>query len=141
MVNEVHLLPVAASICLLVALVQAWLMTGVRYFDLAWVKRMFPNYRNLIRSHVDYLMMTSLIFSMYLVLNYLELVLPTVIYWLIFIGAIYNPFGFLIEAIKPDIVDGGGPMMKLGTVLAFMPLTIGLFWAGVEVVYLAAQKI
>lgn len=120
------LLPLAASICLFTAMIQAWLMTLIRYLKIESIRNLFPNYRDLVRSHVDYLMMASLIFAIYLVVVQLEIVLPAMVVWLLFVGSIYNPFGFLLQAIKPNIVEGGGVLAKAGAVLGFIPLTLGI---------------
>ncbi|ROR99007.1 hypothetical protein EDC56_3247 [Sinobacterium caligoides] len=141
MASNIYLLPLAASICLTIALIQAWFMTMVRYLKLEAVKKLFPGYRNLVRSHIDYLMMASLIFSLYLVIVNLGMILPSFILWLIFIGALYNPFGFLLQAIKPDIADGNDLMSKAAVVLGFLPLTIGLGWSAIAVMVLTGQKL
>jgi len=141
MESQMYLLPLAASICLLTALLQAWLMTMVRYFDAVFVKKLFPNYRDLVRSHIDYLMMTALVFSLYLVLINLEIQLPSFVLWLVFVGSLYNPFGFVLQAIKPDIVDGGGIVAKVGVVFGFLPLTIGLIWSAVEILLVSVDKL
>lgn len=92
------MLPLASSICLIIALVEAWFMTMVRYFKWSSIKRMFPGYRYLVLSHIDYLMMASLVYSIYLVLTEFSITLPQGVVWLIFIGALYNPFGFLFTS-------------------------------------------
>lgn len=141
MESNIYLLPLAAAVCLLTALVQAWLMTMVRYLKLDSVKKLFPGYKNLVRSHIDYLMMTSLIFSVYLVVINLAINLPDFILWSIFIGALYNPFGFFLQAIKPDIADGKGIVIKAGVVLGFLPLTIGLSWSAIEIMVLSYHEL
>lgn len=135
MPQDLTLLPLAASICLITALIQAWIMTANRYFDVPIIQKIFPNCRDLVRSHVDYLIMTAIIFSLYMVLVQLKIELPIAIIYLIFIGALYNPFGFILQAIKPGIVDNGGWFIKAGTVVGFMPLSIGLFWAAFTVLF------
>jgi len=55
------MLPLASSICLIIALVEAWFMTMVRYLKWNSIKRLFPGYRYLVLSHIDYLMMASLV--------------------------------------------------------------------------------
>lgn len=132
METNLYLMPLAASLCLLTALVQAWILTAYRYLKLKVIKRIFPNYRDLIRSHVDYLIMSSIIFAMFLIVERLQINLPGMILWLIFIGALYNPFGFILQAIKPDIAEGGF-FKKLGVSLGFLPTTIGLGYATVAV--------
>lgn len=131
--SPILLLPFVASLCLLMALVQAWLMTCVRYFNAKSIRRLFPNYRDLVRSHVDYLIMAGIVFGVYATLSQLTIDVPTTAYVLVAIGAFYNPFGFLLQAIKPDIVDGGGWLAKLGLVVGFMPLSIGLAWISVQI--------
>lgn len=139
--ETIKLLPLAASLCLLIALAQAWLMTMVRYLKLTSIKKLFPNYHALVKSHIDYLMMGTLVFSIYLTLAHLQISLPNFISWLIFIGALYNPLGFLLQAIKPDIAEGEGFIHKTSTVLGFMPLTIGLGWAAIAIIIMLTNKL
>jgi len=141
MENLILLLPLASAICLFVALIQAWLMTLERYFRVAFVRRIFPNYRDLVRSHVDYLMMSSLIFAVYLVTVHLSITLPEFIIWAIFIGALYNPFGFILQAIKPDIAESGGVVTKAGVVVGFLPLSIGLIWSSITLISTILERI
>lgn len=127
MTTDLYLLPIAASVCLIMALLEAWLLTAARYLKWRWVKKVFPNYRDLVRSHIDYLIMSAIIFVVFLVLLQLQISPPPWILWLTFIGAIYNPFGFILQAIKPDIV-GEDTLSKIGVVIGFLPLSIGLGW-------------
>ncbi|WP_075179813.1 hypothetical protein [Neptunomonas phycophila] len=125
------MLPLASSICLIIALVEAWFMTMVRYLKWNSIKRLFPGYRYLVLSHIDYLMMASLVYSVYLVLIEFNIALHQGVVWLIFIGALYNPFDFLLQAIKPDIADGESALSKIGVVIGFLPLTVGLGWTAI----------
>lgn len=139
--SEIYLLPLAASICLLVALVQAWIMTLVRYLKVTSIKKIFPSYRDLVRSHVDYIIMSALIFAVYLVILQLQIVLPSIVLWLIFIGALYNPFGFILQAIKPNIVEAGGLVTKVGVVVGFTPLSVGLIWTAIEIISVVTARL
>lgn len=130
--DSLNLLPLAASICLLIALVEAWVLTAVRYLRWNGIKKIFPNYRDLIRSHIDYLIMSAIVFGVYLVLKELSITPPSWILWLTFIGALYNPFGFILQAMKPDIV-GNDLLSKVGVAIGFLPLSIGLGWCSVEI--------
>lgn len=132
MSSAMYLLPLAASICLIMALIQAWILTAFRYLRIQAVKKIFPNYKDLVRSHIDYLIMSALIFCTWLVLLQLQLQVPTLILWLTFIGALYNPFGFVLQAIKPDIV-GDDVLSKIGVVVGFLPLSIGLGWCAATI--------
>ncbi|BDX08289.1 hypothetical protein [Planctobacterium marinum] len=137
---ELYLLPLAAAICLIMALLEAWLLTASRYLKWRWVKKIFPNYRDLVRSHIDYLIMSALLFGVYLTLLQLQISVPGIILWLTFIGAIYNPFGFILQAIKPDIV-GDDLLSKIGVVLGFLPLSIGLGWCAVAIVAVSYNRV
>ena len=130
--SELNLLPLAASICLLIALVEAWVLTAVRYLRWNGIKKIFPNYRDLVRSHIDYLIMSAIVFGVFLVLQELNIRPPVSILWLTFIGALYNPFGFIVQAVKPDII-GNDLFSKIGVVIGFLPLSIGLGWCCVEI--------
>jgi hypothetical protein len=134
MESQLNLLPLAASLCLFIALIQAWIMTAMRYFNASFLKSVFKNYRFLVLSHIDYLMMSGLVFGVYLTCVELSIDLPHLIKLLIFIGALYNPFGFLLQSIKPDIAESGTLMSKVGIALGFMPLTIGLGWASIALI-------
>ena len=139
MENTFYLMPLAASICLLTALVQAWILTSVRYFKMTFFRRIFKNYKDLVRSHVDYLIMSALIMALYLMVQSMSLQVPEPILWLVFIGALYNPFGFILQAIKPDIAEGGF-MKKVGVGIGFMPTTIGVGYVGCLVFMEALEK-
>ena len=139
MENTLYLMPLAASICLLTSLVQAWILTSVRYFKMTFFKRIFKNYKDLVRSHVDYLIMSALIMALYLVVREMSLQVPDLILWLLFIGALYNPFGFILQAIKPDIAEGG-LMKKIGVGIGFLPTTLGVGYVGCLVFMAALEK-
>lgn len=138
--NEMLLLPLAASICLTIALIEAWLLTAVRYLRWNGIKKIFPNYRDLVRSHIDYLIMSAIVFSVYMVLKELKINPPSAILWLTMIGAIYNPFGFILQAMKPDIV-GNDLLSKIGVVIGFLPSSIGLGWCSIEILLVSLERL
>ena len=54
-----NVLVAVGSLCLLITLVLAWCLVGVR--SSAFMKRVFPSYQHLLKAHIDYLMMTGLL--------------------------------------------------------------------------------
>lgn len=140
MFADLYLIPLTAAICLIMALLEAWLLTASRYLKWRWVKKVFPNYRDLVRSHIDYLIMSALLFTVYLTLLQLQISPPVSILWLTLIGAIYNPFGFILQAIKPDIV-GEDLLSKIGVVIGFLPLSIGLGWCAVSILIVSFMQL
>ena len=94
-------LAVVGSVCMTLALVLAWCLAGVRSSRL--VKRCIPNPQYLLKAHLDFLMMTGLLFVFFLVFEHLRLTPPRAIVAAMSIGSIGNPSGFLALALKPDL--------------------------------------
>ena len=67
-------LAVVGSVCMTLALVLAWCLAGVR--SSRFVKRCFPNPQYLLKAHLDFLMMTGLLFVFFLVFEHLRLTPP-----------------------------------------------------------------
>jgi len=118
------LLVVAAGV-MIFSLFEAWLATLIIYGKVKILKKLFPATHNLIRSHVDYIMMTTLLGVAYFFCFHLSIELPKTIIVLICIGAIYNPFGFFIKAINPNAGQSETLMGKFMVCAAFLPTTIG----------------
>ena len=118
------LLVVAAGV-MIFSLFEAWLATLIIYGKVKFLKKIFPATHNLIRSHVDYLMMTSLLVVSYFICLHLNIVLPKWVIVLLCIGVIYNPFGFFIKAMNPKAGQSDTLFGKTMVCVAFLPTTIG----------------
>ena len=70
-------LAVVGSVCMTLALVLAWGLAGVRSSRL--VKRCVPNPQYLLKAHLDFLMMTGLLFVFFLLFEHLRLTPPMAI--------------------------------------------------------------
>lgn len=57
--NYSSVLAVAGSLCLTITLVLAWCLLGVR--SSAFMKKVFPSYQELLKAHIDYLLMSGLL--------------------------------------------------------------------------------
>ena len=57
--NYSSVLAVAGSLCLTITLVLAWCLVGVR--SSAFMKKVFPSYQQLLKAHMDYLLMSGLL--------------------------------------------------------------------------------
>ncbi len=114
--------------CLTVALIQAWCLTAVRQ-QVAVMKRLFPDSQQLLRSHIDYLMMTGLLFVTYLMFRQLAVAPPALVVAGMCIGSILNPAAFLAMAINPQLGKAaGGPFgAVVGT--SFVLTTVGYLGA------------
>jgi len=89
------------SLCLIVALIEAWLLVAVFSSDDSPVSRIVPGRQDLLRSHIDYLMMSQFLFVFFMLYRTLEVTPPVWLVAAICIGSFFNPFAFLVRAVKP----------------------------------------
>ena len=99
--NLANVLVVVGSLCLLITLVLAWCLVGVR--SSAFMKRLFPNYQNLLKAHLDYLMMTGLLMIFFLLFNQFPVLPSPLVVFAMCVGSFMNPVGFIALAIKPEL--------------------------------------
>lgn len=114
-----------AAWMMLFSLVEAWLATLIIYTKVKWLAKIFKVPHNLVRSHIDYLMMTALVIGVYFLCLHLQIVLPKPVIVLLIIGVILNPFGFFLQSIDPSIGKSETVLGKLFTCISFLPTTIG----------------
>lgn len=122
-----------AAFSTLFSLLLAWLGTFILYAKVEGLKKLFPATHNLIRAHIDYLMMTMLLSVIYFICLHLSIVLPDSIIVILCIGALYNPFGFIVKAINPKAGQSDSFFSKLGVCLGFVPATIGFGYSMVAI--------
>ncbi len=94
-------LAVAAAACLIMALIEAWLLLGRVSAKDGPLARLVPNTKDLLSSHIDYLMMALFLFVFYGLFRVMGVAPPD---WLVAaacFGSFFNPFGFLLRAVKP----------------------------------------
>jgi hypothetical protein len=116
-------LAAAGSLCLTLALILAWCLVGVR--TTGFMKRWFPSYQYLLKAHIDYLMMTGLLFIFFLLFTHFRLTPPPLIVVAMSLGSLANPAAFLALAIKPDLPQR--PASVFGAIVScgFVLTTIG----------------
>lgn len=116
---------ITAAVCLLLSLSLAWLASLIIYAKIVVLKRCFPATNQLIRSHIDYLLMTGLLVVTHYMVELNQVILPTFIVFLTCAGALYNPFGFFVLAIKPSLSQTNTTFEKARVLIGFLPATIG----------------
>ena len=116
-------LAVVGSVCMMLALVLAWCLAGVR--SSRFVKRCFPNPQYLLKAHLDFLMMTGLLFVFFLVFEHLRLIATTMAIGGVSVGSMGNPSGFLALALKPDLPQKPATPFGAVMVLSFTATTVG----------------
>lgn len=126
--NPMLWLLVVAAGSVLVSLIEAWLATLIVYGKVAALKKVFPATHNLIRSHIDYIMMATLLSITYFICHHLAIELPLWVIIILCFGAIYNPFGFLLKAIKPQAGNAETVFGRVMVCAGFLPTTIGFVY-------------
>jgi hypothetical protein len=117
------ILAVVASVCMTLALVLAWCLAGVR--SSRFIKGCFPSPQNLLKSHLDFLMMTGLLFVFFLVFEHLRITPPLAIVVAMSVGSLGNPSGFLALALKPDLPQKPVTLFGAVMLLSFTATTVG----------------
>lgn len=120
---DTGLLAVMGSVAMMLALVLAWCLAEVR--SSPFVKKCLPNPQYLLKAHLDFLMMTGLLFVFFLLFEHLRLTPPTAIVVAMSLGSVGNPSGFLALAVRPDLPQR--PTTPLGALMAlsFTVTTVG----------------
>jgi len=121
--NFSSILVVVGSLCLMITLVLAWCLVGVR--SSAFMKKVFPNYQNLLKAHLDYLMRTGLLMIFFLLFNHFRVSPSPLVVMAMSVGSFMNPVGFIALAINPALRQQ--PTSPFGAVMAgsFTLTTIG----------------
>jgi len=104
MASPTAFLIVTGSICLAVALVQAWLLVGVYSSDDSPLLKIIPGRSDLLKSHIDYLMMSQFLFIFFLMYRGLDISPPAWVIAATCIGAFFNPFAFFVRALRPSFL-------------------------------------
>ena len=123
MLADSGLLAVMGSVCMMLALVLAWCLAGVR--SSRFVKRCFPSPHYLLKAHLDFLMMTGLLFVFFLLFGQLRLTPPTAIVVAMSLGSVGNPSGFLALAVRPELPQRPATPFGALMVLSFTATTVG----------------
>ena len=121
--NYSSLLVVVGSLCLSITLVLAWCLVGIR--SSAFMKRLFPNYQNLLKAHLDYLMMTGLLMIFFLLFDHFRVSPPAVVVVAMCIGSFVNPIGFIALAIRPTLRQHPASAFGIVMAVSFSLTTIG----------------
>lgn len=98
-------LVVVGCVCIVISLIQAWSLSAMRYLQIGWVKRLFRNYRYLLKSHIDFLMMAGLLFAVLLLFRHFRVEPPGFVVAALCAGSLLNPLGFMAIAIWPELLQ------------------------------------
>lgn len=123
-------LVIGASIFIVVSLGLAWLATAVRILNVKYLKEIFPAHDNLVKAHIDYILMALLLIAFYL----LSVELPLWVIATMLFGGAMNPFMFIIVSMSKPEEFRPGPWFMALTMTSFVSTTVGFGAAAVLVI-------
>jgi len=128
-----QLLIVASSVFILVSLALAWLATAVRILQIERLKKRFPAHQNLVKAHIDYILMALLLMAYYLLAEVLAIEFPWWVIMTMIIGGALNPFMFIVVAMNEPEDFRPGIFFMVVTMVSFTLTTIGFAMAALLV--------
>lgn len=87
-----------ATLLLMVALLLAWCLVFLK-LELTFIKLIFKDFDRLLQGHIDFLLMSALVFGLYAA----KTPLPWHVRWSMVLGAFANPSLFVLMAIFPSL--------------------------------------
>lgn len=126
-----HWTVVIGSLCLLAALLEAWLLVVVFSSETSPLSRVFPGRQDLLKSHIDYLMMAQFLFVLFLLMQHFKIGPPAWVVAALCIGSFFNPFAFFVRAMRPHYKTDAPVPFKLMISLSCILTTLGYGWVAV----------
>ena len=122
-----NLIIIWGCILLLISLALAWLATLVMIIGVPALKKRFPAAQNIVKAHIDFLLMSLLLFAIFLLLEDMPMLLIIATLF----GATVNPALFLVMATQEPPGKKPGPIFSAFAALSFIATTLGIGGAAV----------
>lgn len=128
-----------ATLCLAIALVIAWVLGVTLFFPNGYIAGFIFERADLIRAHIDYLMMAQFLFLFALLFRQYSIVPPLWVIGASCFGAFFNPLAFVLRALHPkiDLTAAPEPHFPLQAGVSFSLTTIGFLAAAIISVHAA----
>lgn len=128
-----------ASLCLAMALAIAWVLGVTLFFPDGAVASRIVDRADLIRAHIDFLMMAQFLFIFALLFRQYRIVAPLWAIGAACFGAFFNPLSFLIRGISPKVDPAiiVEPHFPLKAGVSFTLTTVGFLVSAVLIVHAA----
>lgn len=123
MANEY--LIITGSLCLVMTLLEAWILVIVFTHPEGAVAKRIPGAQDLLKSHIDYLLMSILLFVFYLLFDHFLIEAATLVIVAMCLGSFCNPLLFLIRAIKPGLKEQPTVAFHLAMFVSCSLTTVG----------------
>lgn len=120
-----EILLVGAVACMTALIVSAWVMTFAKWFPIKGLDEKIPDYKTMIRAHIDYALMA--LFNLAFYGSGVDL--PVFACWCVAIGGFTNPSIFVVATFDPDFWNK--QIWKVLTAISFVITTIGFLGVGI----------
>jgi hypothetical protein len=116
---------IGGSVCLFVALIQSWIIVAHFSNPGGMAARIIPGGKDLVRSHIDYLMMAQFLFVFYGLFRLLSVAPPVWLVVLICFGSFFNPFAFFLRAMRPSYLEAPALPYSIMITVSCVATTVG----------------
>jgi hypothetical protein len=117
------------SLCLTLALIEAWLLVIVFSKPESGLARLIPGTMDLLKSHIDYLMMSMFSYIFFLLFSHFQFLPPIFVVLSFCLGSLGNPALFFIRALYPALKTEQTPLFRSMMVLSCLLTTLGFLAA------------
>jgi len=130
-----------ATFCLAIALAIAWVLGVTLFFPNGRLAGLIVERADLIRAHIDYLMMAQFLFLFGLLFRQYDVAPPLWVIGASCFGAFFNPLAFVLRAVHPKIDPATilEPHFPIQAAVSFSLTTLG-FLAACRLVVRAARR-
>jgi hypothetical protein len=127
------MLGVFAAVLLFLALVLAWVLAITLFYPGGALSARLADRNDIIRGHVDYLMMAQFLFLFFLAFRQFSIQPPLPIVACLCFGAFFNPFAFVLRGLRGRPPSSPGfPLPAIASFSATTLSFLGAAWLVVE---------
>lgn len=116
------LLVISGAALILLSIATGWLIIAKKYLSLGILERIIRNDGKLVKAHIDYIMMSLILFAFFL--TGVTLPLPVIV--LSCVGAFADPSLFVFLSIKPDVNKKTGSAFSVASTVIFLITSAGI---------------
>lgn len=118
----IKLFVATGSVLLILSIVTGWLIVAKRHLSMEVLKAYIRDDENLVKAHVDYIIMGAVLLIFYAV----GIDFPPTIVLLACLGALTNPSLFAFLSFKPNTDKKLGSPFSIVSTMSFLATTVGL---------------
>jgi hypothetical protein len=127
--SALFMLGVFAAFLLFLALVLAWVLGITLFYPRGALSRRLADRNDIIRGHIDYLMMSQFLFLFFLAFKQYSIRPPLPIVTCLCFGAFFNPFAFVLRGLRGPPSAPPEEGFPVSAIASFSATTLGFLGA------------